>query len=135
MKARKNSDSGHSFEDYFKRTVNPMIILSFLQDRPKYAYEMALEMKERSGGAYTMPLLYPVLYRLQNQGYVEVVEQMVSQSNRMRIYYQITPAGRAYLREIKAEYLRLCGLVKRMVDFSAAGECPGREKEVDKKGK
>lgn len=38
MGARKQ-DYGHSFEDYFKRAVNPMLILSLLQERPKYAYE------------------------------------------------------------------------------------------------
>ena len=133
MTVRKNTDNGHSFEDYFKRTVNPMLILSFLQDRPKYAYEMTLEMKERSGGAYTMPLLYPVLYRLQSQGYVEAAQQVVSESNRMRIYYRITPAGRVYLRGVKAEYLRLCGLVERMVDFSTSDELPDQKTVVDKK--
>ena len=35
-KAGKNS--GHSFEDYFKRALNPLVILSILQERPKYAY-------------------------------------------------------------------------------------------------
>ena len=35
-KAEKNS--GHSFEDYFKRALNPLVILSILQERPKYAY-------------------------------------------------------------------------------------------------
>ena len=49
MGARKQ-DYGHSFEDYFKRAVNPMLILSLLQERPKYAYEMTQELKERTGG-------------------------------------------------------------------------------------
>ena len=70
MGARKQ-DYGHSFEDYFKRAVNPMLILSLLQERPKYAYEMTQELKERTGGEYNMPLLYPVLYRLQDQGFIE----------------------------------------------------------------
>lgn len=91
MGARKQ-DYGHSFEDYFKRAVNPMLILSLLQERPKYAYEMTQELKERTGGEYNMPLLYPVLYRLQDQGFIEESEKVISQNNRVRNYYRLTPA-------------------------------------------
>lgn len=107
MAATRKKDAGHSFSDYFKRALNPLIVLALLEDRPKYAYEMTAELKERSGGNYTMPLLYPVLYRLEEKGYVIIAETVISEENRTRNYYQITETGKAYLEEKRTEYLRL----------------------------
>lgn len=116
MGARKQ-DYGHSFEDYFKRAVNPMLILSLLQERPKYAYEMTQELKARTNGEYNMPLLYPVLYRLQDQGYIEESEKVISQNNRVRNYYRLTPAGIAHLAEMRKEFRRLCRHVAHLIDL------------------
>ena len=116
MGARKQ-DYGHSFEDYFKRAVNPMLILSLLQERPKYAYEMTQELKERTGGEYNMPLLYPVLYRLQDQGFIEESEKVISQNNRVRNYYRLTPAGIAQLEVMRRDFVRLCRHVLHLTDL------------------
>ena len=116
MGARKQ-DYGHSFEDYFKRAVNPMLILSLLQERPKYAYEMTQELKERTGCEYNMPLLYPVLYRLQDQGFIEESEKVISQNNRVRNYYRLTPAGIAHLEVMRRDFVRLCRHVLHLTDL------------------
>lgn len=116
MGARKQ-DYGHSFEDYFKRAVNPMLILSLLQERPKYAYEMTQELKERTGGEYNMPLLYPVLYRLQDQGFIEESEKVISQNNCVRNYYRLTPAGIAHLEVMRRDFVRLCRHVLHLTDL------------------
>lgn len=116
MGARKQ-DYGHSFEDYFKRAVNPMLILSLLQERPKYAYEMTQELKERTGGEYNMPLLYPVLYRLQDQGFIEESEKVISQNNRVRNYYRLTPAGIAHLEVMRRDFVRLYRHVLHLTDL------------------
>lgn len=116
MGARKQ-DYGHSFEDYFKRAVNPMLILSLLQERPKYAYEMTQELKERTGGEYNMPQLYPVLYRLQDQGFIEESEKVISQNNRVRNYYRLTPAGIAHLEVMRRDFVRLCRHVLHLTDL------------------
>ena len=116
MGARKQ-DYGHSFEDYFKRAVNPMLILSLLQERPKSAYEMTQELKERTGGEYNMPLLYPVLYRLQDQGFIEESEKVISQNNRVRNYYRLTPAGIAHLEVMRRDFVRLCRHVLHLTDL------------------
>ena len=116
MGARKQ-DYGHSFEDYFKRAVNPMLILSLLQERPKYAYEMTQELKERTGGEYNMPLLYPMLYRLQDQGFIEESEKVISQNNRVRNYYRLTPAGIAHLEVMRRDFVRLCRHVLHLTDL------------------
>jgi PadR family transcriptional regulator PadR len=91
--------------------------MSLLQERPKYAYEMTQELKERTDGEYTMPLLYPVLYRLQDQGYIEESEKVISDNNRVRNYYRLTPAGREHLEVMKKEYVRLCEHVATLVEL------------------
>ena len=116
---KKKPDSGHSFEDYFKRALNPLVILSILKERPKYAYEMTQELKQRSNGTYQMPLLYPVLYKLEEKGYIEISETVISEKNRTRNYYRITDTGRAYLNDCAAQYQQLILVVN---DFLNTGE-------------
>ncbi len=116
---KKTTDAGHSFEDYFKRALNPLVILSILKERPKYAYEMTQELKQRSHGTYQMPLLYPVLYKLEEKGYIEISETVISEKNRTRNYYRITDAGRDYLSECVAQYQQLVLVTN---DFLKLGE-------------
>lgn len=118
----KKSDAGHSFEDYFKRAMNPLIILSILLERPKYAYEMTQELKQRSGGLYQMPLLYPVLYRLEKNGYVEISETVISEKNRTRNYYRITEPGRAYLKDCVVQYRALTAVAGGLLGLGEGEE-------------
>lgn len=77
-----------------------MIVLELLSDRPKYVYEISSEMKKRSEGRFTIAVLYPVLYRLEEQGYVENTSSEIVNS-RIRNYYGITDSGRTYLSRNK----------------------------------
>ena len=114
---KAEKDSGHSFEDYFKRALNPLVILSILQERPKYAYEMTQELRERSNDVYNMPLLYPVLYRLEGNGYIEISETVISEKNRVRNYYRITDAGKAYLEKCKSQYQKLVEVADQFLEI------------------
>ena len=105
MRDRLDS-TGHSFQAYFKRATSPLVVLRLLMEKPMYGYELTQEMKQRSGGAFTISVLYPVLYRLQEQGYVEIARSEVV-DNRNRSYYAITPAGEDYLPRTWREYLEI----------------------------
>jgi PadR family transcriptional regulator PadR len=96
-------DSSHSFESYYKRATSPLVVLRLLRERAMYGYEISQTMKERSGGRFTISVLYPVLYRLEEQGYV-VVERTEVINNRARSYYAITDQGRQYLDRSLEEY-------------------------------
>lgn len=97
------SDSSHSFEAYFKRATSPLVVLRLLKDKTMYGYEISQTMKKRSGGRFTIAVLYPILYRLEEQGYV-VVERTEVINNRARSYYSITDEGRNYLVRSLEEY-------------------------------
>lgn len=114
-------NTGHSFISYFKRATSPLVVLRFLSERPMYGYEITAALKERSGGKYMISILYPVLYRLEDQGFVEISSTEVA-DGRARSYYSITEAGRAHLSKTWEEYLEISDIFESLMrtdtDFS-----------------
>ncbi len=110
-------DASHSFESYYKRAVSPLIVLQLLRDRVMYGYELSQAMLKRSNGRYTIAVLYPILYRLEEQGYIRVDHTEVI-NNRARGYYAITEAGKAYLKQSLQEYRELQEAVERIIGES-----------------
>lgn len=121
--SKSTKETGHSFEDYFKRAVNPMLVLEILSERSMYVYEMANELEKRSNGQYTISLLYPVIYRLASHGFVREGPKAISEDNRVRQYYEIThnpeaagstPEGTAYLHQIEEVYDQMVEAVQQI---------------------
>lgn len=109
-------DSGHSFEDYFKRATSPMMTLLLLNEKPMYVYKLSQELEKRSNSTYKMNFLYPVLYRLQQQGYVVEYSQEITESHRTRNYYAITDEGREYLDFMLKKYRELLKAVDTVIE-------------------
>lgn len=107
-------NTGHSFISYFKRATSPLVVLRCLSERPMYGYEISNELKTRSGGKYSISILYPVLYRLEEQGYIEISSTEVA-DGRARSYYGITDAGKAYLEKTMEEYEEISTAFKSMM--------------------
>ena len=104
-----------NFEAMFKRFTVPLLVLQFLSEREMYSYEIMQEASKRSNGIYKMPLLYNVLNKFKEQGYIIESRKELSESNRIRIYYAITPEGKSYLSKLKTEYIELTGIVTDIV--------------------
>jgi len=81
------------------------LILSVLQDEPKYGYQIMREIENRSEGYFKMTaaLLYPALHRLDENGLVKS-EWRQKKGEHRRKYYEITQAGRQALLEHKREW-------------------------------
>ena len=107
-------NTGHSFISYFKRATSPLLVLHLLRERPMYGYEISAALKARSGGKFTISILYPVLYRLEDQGFVRISETEVA-DGRARSYYEITPAGQAHLDKTWEEYRDISAVFERMM--------------------
>lgn len=107
-----NKEAGHSFEDYFKRATSPMMTLYLLNEKPMYVYKLSQELEKRSNDVYRMNFLYPVLYRLQEQGYVTEYSQEITESHRTRNYYAITEKGKQHLEEMIQKYRELLEAVE-----------------------
>ncbi len=118
MESTSGKDLQHSFEDYFKRAVSPMLTLWVLKERPMYVYGLSQELEKRSNSTYKMSFLYPVLYRLQEQGYVEEYTQEVTEGHRTRNYYSITDEGKKYLELMINKYHTLVGAIDTIITNS-----------------
>ena len=108
-------NTGHSFISYFKRATSPLVVLKFLSERPMYGYEITAALKERSGGKYKISILYPVLYRLEDQGYIAISSTEVA-DGRARSYYSITEEGRAYLEKTRSEYNEIARIFQDLME-------------------
>ena len=109
----KTSDKNklNSFEENFKRSVSPMIVLLVLSEKPMYAYRLSQELEKRSNHTYKMNFLYPVLYKLQKDGYIVEFSQETTESHRTRNYYTITDSGKLYLDFLIQKYNELLSAV------------------------
>lgn len=74
-----------------------LYILTLLKEKPRYAYEIREEIKQRFGFETGKITSYVVLYRLKNSGYVTKKSREVE--GRTRKYYTLTPKGKNLLQE------------------------------------
>lgn len=89
----------------FRRGVMSLVILALLKREDMYGYQLVQETANSSGGKLTTQegSLYPVLYRLLDQGFIS--DRKVQVGKRMtRIYYHLEPAGEKRLKELIQEY-------------------------------
>lgn len=88
-----------------KRGSAELALLSLLADSPLHGYELARRIEQRSGGAlrFTLASLYPLLYRLENRGWIRGAWQTLPNGRRRRCY-EITPQGRKHLAPMRKEW-------------------------------
>lgn len=89
-----------------KKGVIEILILELLSGEKMYGYQLIQELDTRSGGVFRMRegTLYPVLYRLEDNKYIESFWEQESERRSVpRKYYRITPEGLAALQGMKAE--------------------------------
>ena len=121
---RKNEDTTNhrdvlnNFEAQFKKSTLPLMVLTILSEREQmYAYEITQECLQR-----TNALLYTTLSKLQEQGFVDEVGKVISESNLVRVYYRITEEGITHLHRMKSLYIRLSEAVQSVVYTEASTE-------------
>lgn len=92
-------------QNAFRRGIMQLVILSLLSKEDMYGYQLVQETIARSGGRILTQegSLYPVLYKLQEQGFIS--DRKVLVGKRMtRVYYHIEDAGLAQLAKLTEEY-------------------------------
>lgn len=90
------------------------MVLGLLKEKTMYGYEISSEINRRSGGKLNIAVLYPVLYRLEEQGFVRISDTVV-ESGRARSYYSITDEGLYYLEKTSKEFFELSSLFRNFV--------------------
>lgn len=91
--------------DLLKGTLKT-IVLKLLTENPRmYGYEITQKVEELSKGKIklTFGALYPVLHKLETEGYVHT--EKVSIGKRVRIYYILTKNGKSWACSKLDEYI------------------------------
>ena len=81
-----------------KRGAAELLILSLLDARPRHGYELSKLIHARSGGTLTFHIdsLYPLLYRLEERGWIQGT-WVEKPDERRRRFYKVTVEGRRVL--------------------------------------
>ena len=81
-----------------KRGSAELLILSLLDARPRHGYELSKLIHARSGGHLTFHIdsLYPLLYRLEERGWIKG-SWVEKPGERRRRFYAVTDEGRRVL--------------------------------------
>ena len=118
MKTGPTEAAGHpaNMNTALKKATSELIVLHLLREKPMYTYEMMSAVAQRSGGVIAFNTMYLSIYRLQDRGCIREQEKVVSEDNRTRVYFAITPEGEAYLDRLEEEYRRYIRALDRVLE-------------------
>jgi transcriptional regulator len=87
-----------SLDRELKKGSAELLILSLLDARPRHGYELSKLIEARSGGQITFHIdsLYPLLYRLEERGWIKGT-WVENAGERRRRLYKLTAEGRRTL--------------------------------------
>jgi PadR family transcriptional regulator PadR len=110
-----------SADPEWKKGSAELLVLSLLEDQPRHGYDISKLIQIRSGGAlrFHVTSLYPLLHRLEKQGFiagrwVEKAEQ------RRRRYYSLTPRGKQELRSKEKSWKDFVAVITRITGIEHA---------------
>ena len=98
-----------------KKGSAELIILSIVEARPRHGYDISQLIHQRSGGTlkFHVASLYPLLYRLEERGWLHG-SWVEKAGQRRRRFYRLTTEGRRVLarqRQTWRSFVRAIGLI------------------------
>ena len=104
-----------------KKGSAELLVLSLLEDRPRHGYEIGQLIELRSRGVlhFNVGSLYPLLYRLENRGWIRG-RWIEKPGQRRRRYYRLTPAGEKVLAAQRNTWRDFVGAINRVTGISHA---------------
>ena len=91
-----------------------MLVLKLLEQEAKYGYQIISELKEKSNGRFALKegTLYPILYRLEDDAFVESKWSEAKGKKVPRKYYEITEKGKEALSKLEQLWQEISGGVE-----------------------
>ena len=98
-----------------KRGSAELLILSLLDARPRHGYDLSKLIETRSGGQlkFHIDSLYPLLYRLEERGWIKGT-WVEKADERRRRFYKVTPEGRKVLAQQRKTWAAFVEAVRRV---------------------
>ncbi|MCM1121476.1 MAG: PadR family transcriptional regulator [Eubacterium sp.] len=105
------------YERQMKKGVLDMLVLQLLSKEQMYGYQLIMELREKSGDIFCLKegTLYPILYRLEDEGLVESRWSEAEDKQLPRKYYLMTNKGRQALQEIYLSWQQISSGVERIM--------------------
>jgi transcriptional regulator len=99
----------------WKKGSAELLVLSLLEDQPRHGYDISKLIKVRSDGAlqFHVTSLYPLLHRLEKQGFIDG-RWVEKADQRRRRYYSLTGEGRRALRAKQQSWKDFVALIGRV---------------------
>ena len=99
-----------------KKGSAEFLILSLLEKRARHGYEISKLIESRSKGAlrFNVASLYPLLYRLQERGWVQA-KWVENPGQRRRRYYRLTAEGKKVLLAEQRTWDEFVRAVRRVI--------------------
>ena len=116
------------YERQMKKGVLDMLVMRLLLEEKKYGYQLITELKERGGALFGMKegTLYPILYRLEDEGLIESRWAGAKDRQPPRKYYLMTDKGRMALSEIYQVWRQIADGVDRLMKQEESGKGKGQ---------
>lgn len=101
------------YEQQMKKGVLEMLVLQLLSEEEKYGYQLICELKEKSREMFLLKegTLYPILYRMEDDGLVTSKWSEPKGRELSKKYYRITEEGRETLARLKQLWSAFSGAV------------------------
>jgi DNA-binding PadR family transcriptional regulator len=92
----------------------PLLVLAALEDGDLHGYDIGREIARRSNGllVFKAASLYPLLYRLEDRGWIEGRWRQ-PRGGRRRRDYRLTPEGRKVLAQQRRRWASFLGALSR----------------------
>jgi len=103
-----------------KRGSAELAVLSTLACAPAHGYELAQRIEHETDSAlrFTLASLYPLLYKLEDEGLVR--GEWRSFDGRRRRYYELTPEGRKRLPPLREEWRAFIVAIQKLAALADA---------------
>ncbi len=113
--ADRENRSSVVLEREWMRGAAPLAVVTLLERREMYGYELVEALERDSGGLLAMgqSTVYPLLYNLESKGHV-TAEWREAPNGRRRKYYKATAAGRKWLEGQRSQWATLVAAMTRL---------------------
>ncbi|MDT7603416.1 MAG: PadR family transcriptional regulator, regulatory protein PadR [Acidobacteriota bacterium] len=109
------------FDRELKKGSAELLILSLVEARPRHGYEISKLIELRSEGVlkFNVASLYPLLYRLEQRGWIKGrwVEEA---GQRRRRFYRLTPEGKKMLAAQRNTWREFVEAINRITGMEHA---------------
>jgi transcriptional regulator len=108
-------------EPEWKKGSAELLVLSLLEAQPRHGYDISKLIELRSGGALSFHVtsLYPLLHRLESEGWIEG-KWVEKADQRRRRYYRLTAEGRRMLRSKQKSWKDFVAAIGRVTGIEHA---------------